>query len=83
MKKLIAVICAIICVLSLCACNYTEPEKQINSNNSMFALIEKSYSYSIIYHKETKVMYAVSNNRTDGIFTVLLNADGTPMTYDN
>ena len=35
-----------------------------------------------MYHKETKVMYAVSSGGfNSGNFTVLVNPDGTPMIY--
>ncbi len=36
----------------------------------------------IVYRRETKVMYAVSNsNHNVGTFTLLVNADGTPMLW--
>ena len=48
----------------------------------MFVLIEVAASWKIVYHKDTKVMYAVSNgNDNYGTFTLLVNADGTPMVW--
>ena len=55
-----------------------------NSGSSMFITIEENVpdDYSIVYHKDTKVMYAVSQGSYNyGNFTLLVNADGTPMTY--
>lgn len=47
---------------------------------SMFVIVEKAPSWSIVYNKETKVMYAVSGGPYNrGTFTVLVNANGTPM----
>lgn len=49
----------------------------------MFIELESTYNWLIVYHRETKVMYAVSYGHSNiGTFTVLLNADGTPMTYE-
>ena len=44
-----------------------------------FVIVEICDFYNIVYHKDTKVMYTVSNY---GSFTVMLNADGTPMLYE-
>ena len=49
----------------------------------MFVLVESTIQWDVVYHKETKVMYAVSAYGTgSGVFTLLVNADGTPMLYD-
>ena len=47
-----------------------------------FTKIESSsvnYLFDVVYDNETKVMYTVSS---EGEFTVLLNADGTPLLYE-
>ena len=57
------------------------PQPPSYDTSSKFTRIESSAiknSYDIVYDNETKVMYAVSYN---GDFTVLLNADGTPLLY--
>ena len=50
---------------------------------SMFVLIEKEthygYHYSIIYHKETKVMYALDHYNH---FTVMVDTEGKPLLYE-
>ena len=44
--------------------------------------LETTNSFRIVYHKETKVMYAVSTGpRNPGNFTLLVNPDGSPMIY--
>ena len=70
----------------LCGCssNYVETEKtnQAEKNTSMFVEREEANRWIIVYHKETKVMYAVSYGSYNiGTFTLLVNADGTPMLY--
>ena len=48
----------------------------------MFVEREEANRWIIVYHKETKVMYAVSYGSYNiGTFTLLVNADGTPMLY--
>lgn len=45
--------------------------------------VEETSAYCIVYDKYTKVMYAVSNGGYNcGDFTLLVNADGTPLLYD-
>lgn len=85
MKKIIcAFICAFliaaIAAFSFAACNVVE--ENVHEGKSDFVMIEKNSDFYIVYHKETKVMYAVSSaNNNYGNFTLLVNADGTPMTY--
>ena len=45
---------------------------------SMFVVIEMGMTWMVVYHRATKVMYAVSHS---GVFTPLLNSDGTPQKY--
>lgn len=50
---------------------------------SMFVEIERGDVYRIVYQKETKVMYAVSDqNYSEGVFTLLVNENGDPMLYE-
>lgn len=86
MKKIICVIAiAALMALSLSACG-NEVENINDGKKSMFVQIETPrFIFSegvvhsaIVYHKETKVMYSVSVN---GAFTLLVNADGSPMRY--
>ncbi len=80
MKKAILIFALLLCLL-LCSCGATVTNESDN-NTSMFVRLEATYEWSIVYHKETKVMYAVSTSQYNhGNFTLLVNADGTPMVY--
>ena len=85
MKRIILI--CIACMVLLCGCssNYVETEKtnQEEKNTSMFVEIETTDKWIVVYHKETKVMYVVSYGGYNiGTFTLLVNADGTPMMYE-
>lgn len=79
--RIVAILLSIIIALSLCACNGVE--SQIDGDKlSMFVKIENASGWLVVYHRDTKVMYVVSNGGYNvGDFTVLLNPDGTPMLY--
>ena len=48
-----------------------------------FVIIKECGLYDVCYNKHTKVMYAVSSSYScTGVFTLLVNADGTPMLYE-
>lgn len=48
----------------------------------MFIPVSIKKSYSIVYHRETKVMYVMSTDAYNfGTFTLLVNEDGTPMVW--
>ena len=83
------IICALLCLIFaffLIGCGTAmervdeKPQKPI----SMFIIIEGDGmdSYRIVYHRDTKVMYAVScGSYNTGNFTVLVNPDGSPMIW--
>ena len=51
--------------------------------SSMFVEVESTYPWIIVYHKDTKVMYAVSKgSHNKGNFTLLVDQDGKPLLYD-
>jgi hypothetical protein len=79
-------------MILLCGCSVVKTEKANKNQESTsmfveveqatFVEVEQATCWKIVYHKDTKVMYAVSDvtyNR--GTFTLLVNADGTPMLY--
>lgn len=87
MKKLkyLAVIVLVCAVFSSCSYvgmkreSETDPAEQL----SMFVEVEKYLTWQVVYHKETKVMYAVSSiNAPGGFFTLLVNSDGTPQLWE-
>lgn len=91
MKKINAklILVLLICVLFLVGCSKvsrykTDSSEDQSEDQSMFVLIEKiAYGWSVVYHKDTKVMYAVSNGiHNNGTFTLLVDAQGKPMLWE-
>lgn len=79
-KMLVVFLLLILLVFASCATTVEKTENQ--QETSMFVQIEQTNIWRIVYHKETKVLYAVSNGGYNcGNFTVLVNPDGTPMIY--
>ena len=83
MKKIIAIVTLIVCLL-FCSCEKEMQAVEDSSDYSMFVKVEENFNigYVVVYHRDTKVMYAISNGSYNhGTFTVMLNPDGTPMLY--
>ena len=85
------IICALLCVIFaffLIGCRPVMERVDDKSQKppSMFVIVEGGKgldSYCIIYHRDTKVMYAIScGTYNTGNFTVLLNPDGSPMFWE-
>lgn len=87
-KKVIALIFSATVLSSvLTGCNYAETEKTYDTEaenlTSMFVEVEDAYNWKIVYDKETKVMYAVSNSSYNrGNFTLLVDENGNPKLWD-
>lgn len=82
-KTFIVFVMIVAMAFGLIGCHDDSQPKELKSvDGSSFLIVEYGVNYEIVYHKETKVMYIVSNGeRNRGNFTVMVNADGTPMTY--
>lgn len=86
MRKAIGLIMTVIMAATLAACG-SKVEKADSSvgapeTKSMFVQVEYTGIWSIVYHRDTKVMYAVAyGSYNSGTMTLLVNADGTPMIY--
>ena len=85
MKYKIAYI-SILLALILSGCQYNGQdifiEPDTPATTSMFVEVERETYWKIVYHKETKVMYAVSYGAYNcGNFTMLVDADGKPMLW--
>ena len=82
MKKILVLFLILVSLFSFSGCDgKTKVDENIQSS-SMFVVVECSDIWKIVYHKETKVMYAVSYfSKNCGNFTLLVNADGTPMLW--
>lgn len=92
MKKKILALIFSVTVLStvLVGCdvpNYAEAEKSYDTEDenimSMFIEVEDAGEWVIVYDKETKVMYAVSDGSHNyGTFTLLVDENGDPKLWD-
>jgi hypothetical protein len=52
------------------------------SNESMFIVVERGANYKIVYHRDTKVIYAISlGPYNSGNFTVMVDKYGKPLIY--
>lgn len=77
-----AIILAIIACMMLSSCNRVETAKK-EDDTSMFVKVETTRYWEVVYHKDTKVMYAVSTGTYNyGTFTLLVDAAGKPMIYE-
>ena len=89
-KRIVAGLAAFLIVASIAlmaaGCASTRAEaKEVDDvdNGNTFILVDADYYCWIVYHKDTKVMYAVSRSGYNaGTYTVLVNADGTPMIWE-
>lgn len=81
MKKYVFI--ALLCgMLFASGCQKTERVEPA-SDTSMFVVIEETMSLRVVYHRETKVMYAVScGGNNGGDFTLLVDRFGKPMIYN-
>ena len=59
--------------------NVATIEQERVNETSMFVVVETTSDWEVVYHKQTKVMYVFLWAKSS--FTVLLNADGTPMLW--
>lgn len=84
MKKLFVIILVLVmCIGVFTACGATV-EREHKSDSSLFVELESTVMWKVVYHRETKVMYAVSyGGYNGGNFTLLVNADGTPMLWED
>ncbi len=85
MKYKIVLIVLMCAMLSICllGCGQKVTNESDNKQESMFTIVESAFQWTIVRHKETGVMYAVSNGMyNSGIFTLLVNSDGTPMVWE-
>ena len=86
-KKLIGMLAAIAMIFTVSGCNTAKiemdkPKTEGDEIKSMFKCVEYSDYWLVVYHIQTKVMYAVSRGSDNrGDFTLLVNSDGTPMIW--
>lgn len=74
----------LICILLLTGCGQKIINERKSTDESMFVCVEETYRWIIVYNKDTKVMYAVSNGgHNSGNFNVLVDAQGKPMLWED
>ena len=86
LKRIVAGLAACLIIVSIvlmfAGCTSTRAEAKEVDDGNTFILVDADYYCWIVYHKDTKVMYAVSRSGYNaGTYTVLVNADGTPMLW--
>lgn len=83
-KKFLIIIVVITMILGLVGCSGTTVENANESNkSSMFVVVESTSLWDVVYHNDTKVMYIVSKGfYNQGTFTVMLDAEGDPLIYE-
>lgn len=80
-------ICIAITLLTGCGFKKSVPiDAESYDEESMFVICEScsfNRNWNVVYHKDTKVMYAVSRGGyNSGNFTLLVNPDGSPMLWE-
>lgn len=82
LKPIVPTIALAAILLSGCAANGTESQV-VDGKASMFVKVEDGLTWDVYYHRDTKVMYVVSDGSYNyGTFTVLVNPDGSPMLWE-
>lgn len=72
---LVSILIALMCLASLGGCATVE-KTESPSANSRFVLVETTALWRIVYDKDTKVMYEVSNGAYNlGNFTLLVDSE--------
>lgn len=79
-KKLVLVVALVLLMVVMTGCAPTKVESKLTTETpSIFVVVERTYGYDVVYDRETKVMYTVSNlSHGSGKFTLLVNKDGSP-----
>lgn len=83
MKKLICLLLTILLLFTFVGCSSDIPVEEHEEETEMFVVVDEGnhhgYFYTAMYHKDTRVMYIVSNYNE---FTVMVDQDGKPLLYD-
>lgn len=83
-RKIILILALIFTISVFTACsNMVTPDNNAEAKHSMFVIVEETPQWLIVYHKTTRVMYAVSDaSYNRGNFTPLVDAEGNPLLWD-
>lgn len=74
------IIISLLFLFSIIYANMTKANNVISAEEKRFVgIVYRSKYFQIVYDKQTKVEYVISK---DGIFTLLVDADGKPLLYE-
>ena len=80
--KSLAILIICLSIVFCCCKQETQVDAGFFPKESMFVVVESATNWKIVYHKETKVMYAVSSSRYNyGNFTLLVDENGMPLLW--
>jgi len=79
MKKIICVIITVVLLsIMIIGCS----SQKVKANDSMFIYVSNEKDFYVVYEKDTKVMYMISNGMYNcGTITLLVDQQGNPMIY--
>ena len=81
-KKLLAVFAMVIVSLAFTGCSASQLAADNIDPACTFIIIANCDGFFVVVHKETKVMYIISNGAYNcGIATVMLRPDGKPLLW--
>lgn len=81
MKKFVILLFAAM-MLASCTFNTVAEVENRSNEESMFVMLENTGGWYVVYHKDTKVMYAVSHGEHNtGVFTLMVDKEGKPLLY--
>lgn len=83
MKKFIAIILAVALAMSLVACTSVEGTQACESEKRFTVVHGGGYEPTVYVDTETGVQYLVIRSPHGACMTMLVNADGTPMIWEN
>ena len=82
MKKIILLIALVLIAILLTGCG-NKVQRVTEEKISMFAVVESTEGWFVVYDADTKVMYLVSKGVYKyGNFCLLVNADGSPKLWE-
>ena len=83
-KKIIAfAICIASLIFSGCTLSSTSSDVPVEQEETRFGIVEKNSGFSIIYDKNTMVMYSVATYGSGtGQLTLLVDENGDPLLYN-
>lgn len=70
-------------IFSGCSTTVTQSDTEVEQTTTRFGIVEKNSGFSIIYDKNTMVMYSVATYGSGpGQLTLLVDENGDPLLYN-